>query len=82
MVAASFPVDLKEHRLAWPTFSAGQSPKRMKRGRTAVTGFFDAFFGILWVSVNNLSVSIETNQKQIIRIKRSVVTLCANVLEC
>ena len=31
MVAASFPVDLKEHRLAWPTFSAGQSPKRVKR---------------------------------------------------
>ena len=81
MVAASFPLDLKEHHLAWPTFSAGQSRNRMKRGRTAVTGFFDTF-GLLWVSVNNLSVSIETNQKQIIRTKRSVVTLCANVLEC
>ena len=43
MVAASFPVDLKEHRLAWPTFFTGQSPKRVKRERTAVAGFLDAF---------------------------------------
>ena len=28
MVAASFPLDLKEHRLAWPTFSAGQAETR------------------------------------------------------
>ena len=42
MVAASLPLDFKEHHLAWPKFSARQSRNRMKRGRTAVTGFFDA----------------------------------------
>ena len=47
MVAASFPLDLKEHHLAWPTFSAGQAETEWNEGGLPSQAFLTLFWNFV-----------------------------------